>query len=83
MQNKMSIFLETDTTDVCEPEAAFYPPPCRMTLSELKTELRLSVEGDLEKTSLTTETIEEYCKMYPTGESVYQAFEQKFGNIKV
>jgi len=32
---------------------------------------------------LTTETIEKYCKMYPTGKSVYQAFEQKFGNIKV
>jgi len=44
MQKKMSIFLDTTTTDVCEPEAVFYPPPCRMTLSELKTELRLSVE---------------------------------------
>jgi len=44
MQEKMSLFLETVTTDVCEPEVVFCPPPCRMTLSELKTELRLSVE---------------------------------------
>ena len=40
MQNKNSIFLDTDAADVCELLSA----PCRMTLSELKTELRLSVE---------------------------------------
>ena len=44
MQNKTSIFPEITTTDVCEPESLFCPPPCRMTLSELKTELRLSVK---------------------------------------
>ena len=44
MHKKMSIFLDTTTTDVLEPEAVICSPPCQMTLSELKTELRLSLE---------------------------------------
>ena len=33
--------------------------------------------------ALTPEMIEHYCKLYPTGEAVYKAVEEKFGNIKV
>ena len=61
MQNKTSIFNDT-STDVLEQEAVICPPPCIMTLSELKTELRLSVE-DAKKGKYFT--IEQARKRHP------------------
>jgi len=56
MLNKPYIFPETALSNVCE------PPPCRMTLDDLKTELRLSVE-DAQKGLYIT--IEQARKRHP------------------